>query len=308
MVEPTKIDQLSHHFRMLAPLFLEKIEYHLVGKVLFFESPTHTYLAQIYESIHTKSQIQTDLELLRSFSNHGFDVPVPLISKDGTSIETQIFLRPCAVFSRQRQDFLPLSTTDISRMSTQLAEMEKIAAQKHPHPRGKKIDALFTMFELLFQEEEEVEETLISEYFAFKSAYIELLNSTQESCLGFFPGSDRFYLSKEGSLGFTHRSFVYDHPRLFGFAQFILSTCFNDDGSMNYEKLDSATSSYAIESSLAASVWELFDLTLKTAAFFEVLCHWLATVYQPHLKHIDELIAARMKQKHLKTLKLKEIR
>ncbi len=306
MIEPSEIDQLRLHFRISGPLSIERVAHHLVGKVFFLKGHKHEYLAQLYETIHTNSQIQTDLDLLRNFSNHGFNVPIPLISVDGNSFDTKSFHKPCALFAQKRDNPLPLFPKQLSKVAAQLAEMEKIVVQRHSSILGKKIDAIFTMFELLSQEEKMVEETFISEYFAFKSSYIELINSTRVSCFGFFPGKDIFFLSKDEQAGFTHRSFIYDHPRLFGLAQLILSTCFNDDGSIDYDKLDGATSGYARESSCSSNEWDLLDGTLKTAAFFEVLCHWLATVYQPNLMHIDELIVARMKQKHLKKLRLRD--
>ena len=308
MIEPSEIDQLRHCFRLPKDIGISKILPHMVGKVVSINMDWHHYIIQFYESIHTRRQISADLNVLRLLVNHGFEIPTPLISRSGDSIETTLFPKPIVVYSAPSLPDAPMSNDELLKYTEELALMESAFCGKKKYTQtGKQIVALFTMFELLSKDDNVVDDLFKSEYFAFKSSYIDLLNRGSSTSFGFFPGNDHFFLSKENRAGFTHRSFIYELPTLFALSQFILATCFKEDGSLDYNKMDAATTGFANQRDVSDEDWSNFDAVLKLAAFFDVLCHWLASVYHPHLVHTDRLIEARMKQKHLKKLRIKEV-
>ncbi len=311
MIEQTQIDHLEHLFRLSDKIKASSFFSHMVGKCYALESAEHqsdNFILQLYESIHTKRQISSDLSTLRLLANLGYDVPLPLISRNGDSIDTLTFPKPSVLFSSPTKISKEISTpSEIFLAASQIAKISHaICDHKDGGAYGKKIDAIFTMFELIMREENLVDDYFKSEYFAFKSLFIELLNKETLSSFAFFPGNDKFFLTKKNSLGFTYRSFLYDMPELFALAQFILRTCFNKDHTLNFDKLDQAISGYEKESSLTEKDWSELDSTLKCAAFLDVLCSWLTMIYHPKLMHTDLLIEARMKQKHLIKFVLKE--
>lgn len=310
MIMQTQIDNLENLFRLSKGMTVSSNRSHMIGRFFFLQnskSADREHLLQFYEAIHTKRQILCDLELLRTFINVGIEAPVPLISKMGESVDLETFDKLSVLFSVGKPKNDLLNESEIFHCAKELAKLSSLYSQK-PSARdfGKKIDSIFTMFELAMREQDQVEEFFKSEYFAFKASFIDLLNKEDSSSFAFFPGNDHFFLSEENHLGFSHRAFLYDMPPLYALSQFVLATCFDLDNKLDFSLLDQATSGFASATDISDQEWQKFDQVLKNAAFLEVLCLWLSMIYHPKLIHVDSLINARMRQKHLSWFVLKE--
>lgn len=310
MIKQTQIETLVELFRLPSDLKVTGMKSQMAGRSFTLESKSKndvTYLLQFFETMHTKSQIETDLNLLRTMGNLAADVYVPLISKEGEMIDSHLLGKPIALFCRRKEILKKQTVDSVYTLAQELSMMHTaFNEKKYAGEKGKKIDSIFTMFELALREEYRVEETFKSEYYAFKANFISLLNQETKSTFAFLPSENEFYLTKENRFGMTSLTFLYDMPVLYSLAQLVLATCFNNEGQLDFNLLDAATAGYSTNTLVIGKDWNNFDQVLKNAAFLEVLCNYLNMIYHPNLIFVDALINARTKQKHLIKFVLKE--
>lgn len=308
MIPKEKFELLKDHFRLAEQSVITHISSHLAGQVVHITDGQTCYALQFYETIHTKRQIGSDLEMLRLMANEGIDAPLPKIHHQGEAIDKQLFHCPVVLFVKPEKKDKIQTEKNIAEIAAKMGSLDGKLQHRSPTVvHGKKLDTFFTMFELLARDDKIVDEMLQAEYFAFKASAIDLLNHERSPSFAFFPGEGNFYEDERGNVGHDFRLFLYEMPECFSLAQLVLHTCFTKEGELDFARLDSATMAYAEKCLLPASSWDYFDKVLKLAAFFEVLTHWLAMIHHPYLAHADRFLEARKRQNTLKSMTLKEI-